>query len=96
MHEKLAYMGLTPREYNDFITYWVPELSQNAYNLVTFSAAQYEAIAPLAVSPMPDTVLRVHMVCKPAEKPVQITQQMLPKAPERKGFTLVEWGGTRG
>ena len=93
--DKLPAMGLTPREYNDFITYWTPELSRNKYNLVTFSTAQYEAIAPLDITPTPDTILRVHMVYKSISEPIAVKEQVLPKAPGRSGFMVVEWGGTR-
>lgn len=90
----LPHMGLTPREYNDFITYWVPELARNPYNLITFSTEQYEALAPLTVTPAPDSVLRVHMVFKAIERPVDIPAQVPPSF-ERSGFAVVEWGGTR-
>lgn len=93
LREKLAYMGLTPREYNDFITYWVPQMHGAAYNLITFAGAQYEALAPLTVTPKPDSVLRVHMVFKALDAPVDIPGQVLTPF-ERKGFTVVEWGGT--
>ena len=93
LREKLAYLGLTPREYNDFITYWVPRMQQNRYNLITFAADEYEALAPLTVTPAPDTVLRVHMVFLPLEQPIEIPEQQLIPT-ERKGFTVVEWGGT--
>lgn len=95
LREKMIQLGLTPKEYNDFITYWAPELAQNPYNLVTFSTAEYEDIAKLEVTPKPDTVLRVHMVWKAIPVPVDLPEQILPKIPERKGFTVVEWGGTR-
>jgi hypothetical protein len=52
--EKLPAMGLTPRETNDFIAYWAPRLSCSEYNLVTFSTAQYQAIAPLDITPAPN------------------------------------------
>ena len=95
LREKLPALGLTPREYNDFITYWGPELARNPYNLVTFAAEQYDTLAKLTVSPTPDTVLRVHMVFKAVDRPVRIKEQLLPAAPRRTGFTVVEWGGTR-
>ena len=95
LQEKLPALGLTPREYNDFITYWVPLMMKNPYNLVTFSTGEYEQTAPLTVSPAPDTLLRVHMVYKPLSTPVEVEEQVLPAPPERKGFTVVEWGGTR-
>lgn len=92
--EKLSYLGLTPREYNDFIVYWLSELQQNEYNFVTFSTKQYEELAPLEISPAPDSVLRVHMVYKKIPQPISIEPQML-KPFVRKGFTVVEWGGSR-
>lgn len=94
LREKLALMGLTPREYNDFLVYWVPEMKQNRYNLITFAAEQYEQLAPLTVSPAPDSVLRVHMVYKPVSAPVEIAPQTF-RPFVRSGFTLVEWGGSR-
>jgi len=94
LKEKLEYMGLIPREYNDFITYWTPEMCQNEYNLVSFSFKQYEDIAPLDITPQPDSVLRVHMVYKAIDKPIDIKAQQLEPF-ERNGFTVVEWGGSR-
>lgn len=94
LREKLSVLGLTTREMNDFITYWAPEMSRNEYNMVTFSKEQYEQLAPLYVSPAPDTVLRVHMVYKPCEAGTKIKPQRLGFT-ERRGFTVVEWGGTR-
>ena len=93
LKEKLSYMGLTSREYNDFITYWVPRLADEPYNLITFAGEQYEQLAPLNVTPAPDSVLRVHMVYKPISTPVDIPEQKL-KTFTRSGFTVVEWGGT--
>ena len=93
--EKLPQLGLTPREYNDFITYWAPELAKNSYNLVTFATNEYDEIARLNISPKPDTIVRVHMVWKAIPAPIEIREQKLPALPERRGFTVVEWGGTR-
>lgn len=91
--EKLAYLGLTPREYNDFITYWVPQMQHEPYNLITFAGEQYDALAPLTVTPAPDSILRVHMVFKSLDAPIDIPPQELTPF-ERSGFTVVEWGGT--
>ena len=93
LREKLAYLGLTPREYNDFITYWVPRMQDNPWNLVTFVGEQYEQLAPLEISPAPDSILLVHMVYQPLEAPVEVREQQLtPFA--RECFTVVEWGGS--
>lgn len=93
LHVK-AGSGLIPREYNDFITYWAPRMRGNAYNLISFSETQFDEVAKLAVTPEPDSVLRVHMVWKALDAPIQIQPQEF-SGFERKGFTLVEWGGTQ-
>lgn len=93
LRENLAKMGLTPREYNDFITYWVPKMQENPYNLISFSGDEYSEIAKLTVDPKPDSVIRIHMMWKALDEPIEIEPQVLPTY-ERKGFTLVEWGGT--
>ena len=77
LREKLAYLGLTPREYNDFITYWVPKMQNSPYNLIMFAEEQYEELAPLTVTPEPDSVVRVHMVYLPLDEPIEIPEQEL-------------------
>lgn len=89
----LPQTGLLPREYNDFITYWVPRMQRNRYNLIHFAGEQYKQLAPLTVAPSPDAMLRVHMVYQPLEIPVELPPQTFHPF-ERKGFTVVEWGGS--
>ena len=92
LQEKLAALGLTPREYNEFIVYWAPQMEQNAYNMVYFAGDEYDQNAPLTITPKPDSVLRVFMLCKPTTGETTLPPQTF--APfERKGFTVVEWGG---
>ena len=38
LREKLAEIGLTPREYNEFIVYWLPKMQDNPYNLISFQS----------------------------------------------------------
>ena len=40
-----------------------------------------------------DTEIRVFMCYKPSNTYIDIKEQIL-TAPERKGFVLIEWGGT--
>ena len=48
--------------------------------------------APLAVTPRPDSVLRVFMAYRPLNAPVSVPPQELTPFVHRN-FTLVEWGG---
>ena len=92
LQETLAEIGLTTREYNEFIVYWLPKMQSNAYNVIAFQYDNYTDRAKLAVSPEPDSVLRVFMAWYGSDEAVDITPQTFgPFA--REGFTLVEWGG---
>lgn len=94
LREKLLEIGLTAREANEFIIYWLPEMQNNAYNIVTFHTEDYALSVPLEVSPTPDTQIRIFMTFEASEEKVEIAPQELPHY-ERNGFTLVEWGGSK-
>ncbi len=93
LNSALLQLGLTPREANEFIIYWLPKLEANEYNLLSFQFENYTNSAPLEITPTPDSVLRVFLAMKQLDEYVEIAPQELP-AFERKGFTVVEWGGT--
>ena len=93
LREALTALGLTPREYNEFIVYWLPRMERNLWNLIAFQDTAYTDHARLEVSPSPDAMLRVFMAWKPLDAAVEIQAQEL-KSFQRQGFTLVEWGGT--
>lgn len=90
---KLKEMGLTPRESNEFIIYWLPLLSENECNLITFQTERYEKNAKLNISPAPDSMLRVFMVYSPCDENTTIEPQTFEPF-IRNGFTVVEWGGS--
>jgi len=92
LQEKLEYIGLTPREYNEFIVYWLPRMQNNPYNLITFQNEVYTDNARLEITPEPDSVLRVFMAYKPLKEAVSIEEQTLEPF-KREGFTVIEWGG---
>lgn len=94
LKEKLSYMGLTPKEYNEFIVYWLPQMINNPYNLISFVGEEYEETAKLVVKPEPDSCLRVFMVYKPLEKAIEIEEQKL-NSFNREGFSVIEWGGCK-
>lgn len=94
LQETLAKFGFTPREYNEFVVYWYPLMKDNPYNLIHFATEEYERIVSLKVNPRPDSLLRVFMAYQPLDNPVPaIPQEIIPF--ERRGFAVVEWGGTK-
>ena len=92
LERSLAALGLTRREANEFIVYWLPRMEENAYNLIAFQSEAYTTHARLTISPEPESVLRLFMAWQALEEPVELPAQTLP-AFSRSGFTVVEWGG---
>lgn len=92
LRQTLSHMGLTPKEYNEFIVYWLPLMEGNSYNLISFQNENYEESAKLNITPKPDSLLRVFMAWKSVDEPVEITAQTVEPF-VREGFTVVEWGG---
>lgn len=94
LQDKLSQIGLTPKEYNEFIVYWLPQMINNPYNLIHFATnEEYNNKVPLDINPSPDSMLRVFMVYKPINKPITINPQTFTPF-TRNGFTVVEWGGS--
>ena len=94
LEEKLEEMGLNRKEANDFIVYWLPEMENNEYNLISFDTTIYTDIAKLEITPNPDSMLRVFMTFKALDNPIDIEEPIIEKF-ERNGFVVVEWGGAK-
>lgn len=94
LQETLAKIGLTPRKYNEFIVYWLPQIQDNPYNLITFQQETYMESAELEITPEPDSVLRVFMAFQALEEPIEVEEPEIEPF-TREGFTVVEWGGTQ-
>jgi len=90
----LAQQGLTPREANEFIVYWLPLMQDNPYNIISFQTNAYTDGAILDITPAPDSLLRVFMAFYPSNTPVDIQPQTYTGF-VRQGFTVVEWGGSQ-
>lgn len=90
----LPRMGLNEKETAEFIVFWLPHMEKNPYNIISFQGREYTDRARLKVTPEPDTVIRVFMVFRPSDKYIEMKEPVL-CTPERKGFTLTEWGGTK-
>ena len=94
LEEKLAKLGLTEKEAEEFIVYWLPKMEANKYNYIRFATPEeIEKNMALEINPNPDTTIRVLMTFKGLENPIEVEEQEL-VTPERVGFVAVEWGGT--
>ena len=84
---------LSDTECTDFITYWLPSMIGNPYNVVQFvDEAVYGRYARLHIEPEPDAVIRPFMIFARADGPVAVGAPELPQ--RRRGeFTVIEWGG---
>ncbi|MDO5696152.1 MAG: hypothetical protein Q4P30_05325 [Eubacteriales bacterium] len=93
LEDALAKLGLTETEAQEFIIFWLPQMQDNPYNLIRFQDTAYTKRAKLDIEPKPDTVIRVFMTWRALDAPIDIPAQTL-SAPQRRGFTVVEWGGS--
>ncbi len=85
--------ALTADECGDLISYWIPALAGNPYNIIQFVDEQrYGSYARLQVEPRPDAVIRPFMIFRRSETPVPVGAPALPQR-TRGSFTVVEWGG---
>jgi hypothetical protein len=93
LEEKLKILGLNDKESTDFITYWLPLLLRNKLSLCSFQTQEFFNNIELNVTPKPDSVIRVFLSIKKLDYFINIEEQKLEPF-ERKGFTVVEWGGS--
>jgi len=97
LEEYLTAAGLNDSEIDDFISFWLPKMESNPYNLISFPNQDYEDMAKLNVVPKPDTEIRVFMVFRALDEKMEIAPEQalpMPQGVTRTGFTVVEWGGT--
>lgn len=94
LEEKLEILGLSERESEEFIIYWLPKLENNKYNYIRFATIdEINKNMPLEINPKPETLIRVLMIYKKLDNKITIKEQELTKV-NRNGYTVVEWGGT--
>lgn len=93
LQDKLTDLGLNTQERADFVEFWEPRMQSAPYYFVTFMGNEVmDQLAPLTVSPKPDTIIRILMDYLPLQQPKAVQGYTI-RTPERKGFTVVEWGG---
>ena len=95
LEEKLEILGLNEREAEEFIVYWLPLMEKNKYNYIRFETLdEINENMKLEIDPKPETLIRINMEFKGIRKPFDVKEQKLERV-ERKGYTVVEWGGTK-
>jgi hypothetical protein len=89
----LYSQGLNNKEVGDFMNFWSSKIPNKPYVRITWlSQTELRELAPLYVSPKPQTMIRVFLDMQGSDKPMRIAPQKL-IAPARNGYTVVEWGG---
>lgn len=93
LRANLKQQGLNSKESAEFLDFWLPLMPNKPYVRISWLGTQdMNRLAPLNIAPAPQTVIRVFLDAEGLDKPVKLTSQKF-AAPERKGFTVVEWGG---
>lgn len=89
----LKKLGLNEKEKSQFMEYWLRELPKsNYYEIKLLEENFLNKNMALIISPQPDTIIRLMFNFKPLKKSSYLSEPNI-ITPERKGFTVVEWGG---
>lgn len=82
-------------EKTEFVRYWTKIAKEKSWKQLKIYFLQNEEVndyLPVYVNPKPDSIYRIQIVMQKANHNEKIEKQILIPI-ERKGFTLVEWGG---
>ena len=94
LEEKLTLAGLNSKEQADFITYWGPRLSANEMNYVRFEFNEVcNRYAEIEISPKPTQIYRLYMTWMKIDSELDVIPQKI-EGFKRKGFSVLEWGGS--
>ena len=92
--EILPRLGLNQNESLEFKKYWVGALNGSPYYFVgLIDRDEIERIEPIEFSQDPDTFIRIRLFFEPLEERIYVEAPDLSSAPDRQGFTAVDWGG---
>jgi hypothetical protein len=89
----LPQLGLNTKEKEQFKEYWLKNLKKsNYYEIKLLDNKFLEENMKLKISPEPQTLIRLNFYFKPSIEKRELKKPSI-STPERKGFTVVEWGG---
>lgn len=93
LDDKLSYIWLNNKERADFKEYWLPKMKESSYYFITFLQTDYlNTIVPITIKPKPNNILRIFMDFEWLDKYKKVEELKLEQF-NRKGFSVVEWGG---
>jgi len=94
LRSDLAALGLNAKETADFLEFWLSRMPQNPYIRLTWlNTAEMNELAPLYISPKPDTLARVFLDFSGQDTAETNLAPQEFHGFKRAGFTAVEWGG---
>jgi len=84
--------GLNKKEINDFNEFWCNKLDAGKnYIMYPQLTEKVDSAMPIKIEPKPSTIYRIWFVFEEYKEQDIITPNIVPI--ERKGFTVIEWGG---
>lgn len=96
----ITKLGLTHRdEQQEFLDWWIPRLNNLKTDKIFASILEDDEklrLDKVLISPKPDTMIEFIAYFAPLSDNETVIPLFLPTAPERVGFTAVEWGGVIG
>jgi hypothetical protein len=93
LKDHLAKLGMNGKESADFMEFWLPKMPNTPYvRLTWFGTREMDRLAPLTVTPKPDSVIRIFLDFEGLQDKISLPTQRLTTI-ARKGFTVTEWGG---
>lgn len=95
LRTKADEMGMNASEKSEFVRYWTKKISEypaSDFRIYFLQNEEVDNWIKLKVSPKPDSWNRIQIIITPT-RPNTVSSPYPLKKIERKGFTLVEWGG---
>jgi hypothetical protein len=91
--EYLPQLGLNEKEKEQFKEYWLKNLKKaNYYEIKLLDNKFLSENMNLIISPEPQTIIRLNFFFKPVFEKRELKKPSFSTS-ERKGFTVIEWGG---
>ena len=88
-------LQLTNTEKYEFVRYWAQKMKDKKwkyYRVYFLQNSEVDEYLPIVINPNPETSNRIEIIIRKAKKNEKITTQNIIPV-ERKGYTMVEWGG---